>query len=197
MSILKKSVSLTFVFRLNNIKPLIIVENKCYLLIMIMTPKRKIILSAYIGFILSINLVTLFAQDSNIGNHEQIYQYLMDSSDNLVGTNCGIAGIASTNLKYAKTLFTDNRIDLLIKLLDSKIPATQYLAIQSLLLVDSKNLDSLTITRLAKLKKSKDAVGCCNGCFAGGIYTINKLINDKKNGTGKSIRNYLLGKKEE
>ncbi len=161
-----------------------------------MSAIRNKLKAVFIVFVLTSFSLTTFAQGNKLKQHDRIYHYLLDSCENLVGTGCGWAGITTINIEYTKTLLKDNRIDLLIKLLDSNIPATKYLSIQALLLIDKKNLDSLTKSKLDKLKKSKLSVPVCLGCAFAYSYAIDNLLNDKKNNTSKSIRKYLTDIRE-
>jgi hypothetical protein len=161
-----------------------------------MTAKRNKILTVFIGLVLSSSFLTISAQDKSLSQHDRIYLFLRDSSENLVGTGCGYAGVTTINIEYTKLLLKDNRADLLIKLLESNIPATKYLAIQALLLIDPKQVDSLTTIKIMELKKSKQSIPVCLGCVLGYSYSIDNLLNDKKNNTGKSIRKYLADRKE-
>ena len=108
-----------------------------------------------------------------------VFNYLKDSCSNMIGLACGWGGQITENLVCLDYLIVGKRFDLIIQLMDSKIPATQFLAAQTLEIANKKNkfkVDSLTQIKLARIKISTTTVYACYGCLSGYAYSIQTLF---------------------
>lgn len=137
------------------------------------------------------------AQDSVTYRQQRIFQYMNDSAENNIYFGCGYAGIYSENLYIITELIAAGRFDLITNLLDSKIPATRYLAVSALLIAKKKSvlkLDAQTSSKINRLKKNTEKITFCSGCTGHWVYSARSLFNPGRIGLWdkRSIR-YLTG----
>jgi hypothetical protein len=129
------------------------------------------------------------AQDSLGAIQENTFRYLHDSSDNHLGLSCGFAGSTTDNFYYIRDLITYKRFDLVEKLLFSSIPATRYLAAQTLISSEKRTLwttDSLTRLKIVQLKSDTEKIYDCKGCIIGRGNRLKNLL--KKHSTARLAR---------
>ncbi|MGI9544010.1 MAG: hypothetical protein ACR2MX_12205 [Cyclobacteriaceae bacterium] len=117
---------------------------------------------------------------------EKHYKFLMNRAGNSVSLGCGFAGVPSENLEHTEYLVENDHHDLLVKLLDSKIPATSYLAvvvIEDLNRKGKMDPNSRVVARIAELYDSKDLVSVCSGCTYHMDWSIKDLLTSKQKDT--------------
>jgi hypothetical protein len=122
------------------------------------------------------------AHDSIELKNQYHFNYLNDSSVNKIGFGCGGAGLTSDNLYHICELISENRFDLIVKLLDSKIASSRYLAALSLIRADKKSVyksDSLTGLKIETLRQDKEKISFCVGCTGQWIFSL-KILLEKK-----------------
>jgi hypothetical protein len=122
------------------------------------------------------------AQDSFELKNQYHFNYLNDSSTNKIGFGCGWASIKTDNLYHICELISENRFDLMLKLLDSKIASSRYLAALSLIRADKNSvykLDSLTGLKIETLKQDNEKISFCVGCTGQWIFSLKTLLEKK------------------
>ena len=137
----------------------------------------------------------VFAQESDSLFQQKCFMYLRDSSKNRIDYGCGWVGTDSENLYYIKALISENRFDLITRLLDSETPATRYLAAEALIYADEHSvfiLDSSTISKLNSLRKDRDEISFCSGCTGHWSHSIKTLLDKKsKSVMGKWTKDWI------
>ena len=141
-----------------------------------------------------------YSQRSNIKRQEEIYNLLLDSCKNEIDLGMGYVGYDSDNIYYIRELLQYKRYDLIKKLLYSKTPATKFLACETILLLNKKEIpivnDSITLSTINQIQNSKETFMFYSGCSGRTRYSLELLFN-KKDKTGfikwikKWIRNSL------
>ncbi len=123
-----------------------------------------------------------YAQDNYNYTLKSDFNYLKDSTNNQIKFGYGYIGQYSENLHSIRRLIIERQFELITHLLDSKIPATKYLAAIALIQADKKNkykLDSLTKTKIETTKKCAETISFYNGCFGNWNYSISSILDKK------------------
>lgn len=131
-------------------------------------------------FLLLHNVV--LAQDSLEIKDQNTLRYMNDSTENRISVGCGWAGIPTSNIYIIRDLISEERFDLIGKLLDSNTPSTQYLAAVSLLRANKKSgffLDSSTLQKISILQQSEEVIYFCSGCTRRWSNSLKSLLDKK------------------
>jgi len=146
-------------------------------------------------FIQTIPFQSVIAQESDSLYYQKSFNYLRDSSENKIDYGFGWVGIDSDNIYHIRELISGKHFDLITQLLDSKVPATRYLAAEALIYANDHSifvLDSTTTSLLNTLKSDKDIIPFRSGCTGQWTYSIRVLLNKKsKSVMGKWTRNWI------
>jgi hypothetical protein len=105
----------------------------------------------------------------------------------------GYAGKSTPNIYVFSQLVAENRLDLIKNLLDSKVPATKYLATEVLEFAAKKKKIQLTDSEIQKIKllyHSKELVPMKSGCTGRWNQSIGSLL--KENHRKRSVINRWL-----
>ena len=128
----------------------------------------------------TITVYKAYSQNSDSIRYDSIYTVLNDTTETEIWFGCGWAGAETANLHLFRTLIQNNRAGVIQKLLDSKNPATKYLAAKTLLALKKKwPLDSIMELKINTIKGSAEAISFCSGCTVHETHAISFLFKMK------------------